>query len=125
MVSDRTLQVIAVWAHEGARPLDMVEINNAVITLYVQNVASLKARYSDGASMASPEPLPMNLLDVQKFFSSRITIATVLRACDCYDYQACETSDYAESEAARIVARARYRAGRKVEGYEAAPWGTL
>src|SRR5262245_34929740 len=30
----------------------------------------------------------------------RITSTQILKTCDCYDYQACETDDYRESKAA-------------------------
>jgi len=35
-------------------------------------------------------------------FSARTLVATqIAKACDCYDYQACETNDYDQSEVRR------------------------
>jgi hypothetical protein len=47
----------------------------------------------------------------------------ILKACDCYDYQACETPDYWETEAFAIVRAIRNRAIRLLPGYdEAEAW---
>ena len=47
----------------------------------------------------------------------------VLQACDCYDYQSCETGDYPDTEAWRIVDRIRNRAIKSLPGYdEAQAW---
>jgi hypothetical protein len=44
-------------------------------------------------------------------FNARTLVATqIVKACDCYDYQACETNDYDQSEAAALVDRVREEA---------------
>lgn len=48
---------------------------------------------------------------------------TILKLCSCYDYQACETDDYEETDAARIIRRIRGSAIGDLPGYDAAPWG--
>lgn len=125
MVSDRTLQVIAVFANDiGIRPLNIDKINAAVETLHAQNVASLRARYGARNGMESPPPPRLrHLLDVQKLLAFKPGV--VLKACHCYAYQACETEGYWTSEAAKIVNRAEHNAGANVEGYADAPWGSL
>ena len=46
-----------------------------------------------------------------------------LKACDCYDYQSCETGDYPDTEACAIVERVRSRATKALPGYdEAQAW---
>lgn len=47
----------------------------------------------------------------------------VIKLCDCYDYQACETNDYRETFASKIVESIRHKAIRNLPGYENAPWG--
>lgn len=47
----------------------------------------------------------------------------ILKACDCFDYQACETEDYTSSRAAKIIDKIRHLAIKKLSGYEKAPWG--
>jgi hypothetical protein len=44
----------------------------------------------------------------------------VLKGCDCFDYQACETDDYRQSEAYRIVDAIRHRAISRLPGYSKA-----
>ena len=46
----------------------------------------------------------------------------VLKACDCFDYQACETDDYYETVARKIIQAIRNRAISEVPGYDNAPW---
>lgn len=47
----------------------------------------------------------------------------ILKACDCYDYQACEHDGWDASMAKIIVNAIRRDAVRALPGYEAAPWG--
>jgi hypothetical protein len=47
----------------------------------------------------------------------------IIKNCDCFDYQACETDDYDQSTAHRIIAAIRGAAIRCLPDYEAAPWG--
>lgn len=46
----------------------------------------------------------------------------IIKACDCYDYQACETSDYWDTPAAKLVSMIRKDAIRNLSGYEEAEW---
>ena len=62
--------------------------------------------------------------------SQKSVIATlIVKACNCYDYQACETEDYHETPAAKYVERLRtmYLSDNdcRADGalYEALPWG--
>jgi len=41
----------------------------------------------------------------------------ILKGCDCFDYQACETDDYRQSDACRIVDAIRHRAISRLPGY--------
>jgi hypothetical protein len=47
----------------------------------------------------------------------------ILKACDCFDYQSCETDDYEQSQAHRIIDDIRGAAIRALPGYDtAAGW---
>lgn len=46
----------------------------------------------------------------------------IIKLANSYDYQACETDDYRDTEAAKIVAAIRDEACRKLPGYEEASW---
>ncbi len=47
----------------------------------------------------------------------------VLKAASCYDYQACETPEYSDSFARRIVERINSAAIAALPGYDEASWG--
>lgn len=46
----------------------------------------------------------------------------VIKACNCYNYQACETPDWKDTEAQAIVHALRERAIKQLEGYGKAAW---
>jgi len=48
--------------------------------------------------------------------------AWILNGCRCYDYQACETDDYEESLAHRIIQEIQAAAIRALPHIEDAPW---
>lgn len=94
--------------------------------LYDANVASLRARYGSKAG-----PLVDDLWTVvtprEIDSAANHSPGRIAKACDCFDYQACEVDAYESSEAARIVHGARTALLRQVCGaeYENAPWGSL
>jgi len=47
---------------------------------------------------------------------------SIVKACNCYDYQTCETPDYYGTDAARIVDAIRHTAIAQLPGYEKADW---
>ena len=56
----------------------------------------------------------------------RITSLEVLKACDCFDYQACETDDYTNTLAWKIIDTIRGNAIRRLSGYDKIDcWGDL
>ena len=50
-----------------------------------------------------------------------LSALAVLKACDCFDYQACETSDYRHTLAAAIIDGIRHNAIHKLPGMSDAP----
>jgi hypothetical protein len=46
----------------------------------------------------------------------------VLKGCDCFDYQACETDDYERTLACRIIDCIRLAAVDGLPNYDGAPW---
>jgi len=58
---------------------------------------------------------------------ARITATQILKACNCYDYQACETDDYYGTKAAKFVnaVREKYLSKGEAKGnlYDALLWG--
>lgn len=46
----------------------------------------------------------------------------IIKACDCFSYQACETDDWEKSEAHAIIQAIREKAIHKLAGYDVADW---
>ena len=53
------------------------------------------------------------------------TVVEVIKACQCYEYQSCETEDWEETEAYAIVQALGARAIRMLPGYDAAQWNIV
>ena len=49
-------------------------------------------------------------------------VAWVVKACRCFDYQSCETDDYEESVAHKLIRQIEARALTNMPHYEDAPW---
>jgi hypothetical protein len=130
LVSQNHINAIVSFAAAHCGPTDIAMA--AVLT--AENVRSLAYRYSDigeERALASSyvfEPVNLASLVEGKRKPAVAAIATqIVKACDCFDYQACETPDYETTQAARFVAMVRNRAlamGGKGKGtlYEAARW---
>jgi hypothetical protein len=94
-------------------------------TLVAANLRSLSARYPGRGFL-------QDWIDESKMLEYRPMRALqswtqIVKACDCFDYQACESDDYKESQACAFVARVRAQAiacGGKTSGaeYNAAKW---
>ena len=96
--------------------------------LLQENVRSVLSRYPDCTEETAPgrdgemvayydfEPF----LDLHKLPKHKL-VAVILTACDCFDYQACETDNYEASVACKIIEAIRTEAIRAVPKYDA-PW---
>lgn len=85
--------------------------------LYHENERSICARYKDAKRFAFEESSYANPL------VRPITPVEAIKACDCYDYQACETRDYRDTLARALVDMVRSAAVTSLPGYEQAKWG--
>lgn len=89
--------------------------------LYAENVRSVNYRYRQPASL--PGIVDETERDIVfNFVRDAFSPVDILRLCECYDYQACETPDYEASAAARIVNAIRHEAIRALPGYSNAKW---
>lgn len=106
-----------VWLGTGsAKPEDFKSIYQ---TLAAENVRSVCARYEDDkqenyAGFTSGRGVKPHVITDP---------VTILKLADCLDYQSCETSDWKETTAYRILQGVRYAAVSSLPGYDAAPWG--
>lgn len=92
--------------------------------LYAQNVRSVHARYPDDDDVSTlPGVIGEVGTDIRyRFVPKRTPAVQQLKLLSCYDYQSCETDDYAESMAAAIVESLRTQAIHALPGYEDAEW---
>src|ERR1051325_11534357 len=81
-------------------------------TLFRANVESVNARYDENLP-----PMPSKFA-----YRHNTTPIQTLKACDCFDYQACEVEDYDRTEAAAIVDAIRSAAIHALPGYSEAEW---
>jgi hypothetical protein len=95
--------------------------------LLAENLRSLEARYPgrDFLEEWKQEAAKYRFQDQR---CNRLKATLIVKQCDCYDYQACETDDYKTTKAARLVERVRTKAleaGGAIKGaaYDACPWG--
>lgn len=82
------------------------------------NRESLVARYGESERLA----LQMNEDWVFKVTINAFKPIEIIKAADCFDYQACEVTDYNSTWAADVMSRVRATAIRQLPGYEAADW---
>lgn len=80
-----------------------------------QNYKSLTARYKD-------DDAPHSYKYQQRPFSDVMSPVEVIKLCDCYNYQACETLDYYDTLAYSISKTIREAAIDALPGYDDASW---
>lgn len=86
--------------------------------LWDANQRSLTARYGDRATRTLPAYRWAAVTE-----AAALAAPVVLKACNCFDYQACEVDRYPDTWAAVWIDRLREKQICRVAGYEAAPWG--
>ncbi len=87
----------------------------AVDILTIQNCASLNARYNE-------EYTEEYTYKPQYGATKPVSEMQIVKACHCYNYQACETENYDQTKAAAITKSIESFAIRKVPEYEQAEW---
>lgn len=95
--------------------------------LWRQNIRSVLTRYPDDIwdTMPGPSdpPAVITITPADELRLSNITALTILKACDCLEYQSCETEDYEQTFAYKLLDKIRGAAIRALPGYDDAPWG--
>ena len=81
--------------------------------LVKENTRSVNHRYHTDTEAYRFEWLP---------FLPPFSAVQIIKACNCYDYQSCETPEWKETEAYAIMTTLRERAIRSLPGYEEAAW---
>jgi hypothetical protein len=87
--------------------------------LLAENTRSVMARYR-GEDHGGKEAT--NGYTFRRIRPDLVTPIQVLKACDCFDYQACETRDYSERWAAKWIERLRGTMIPSLPGWDQAQW---
>jgi hypothetical protein len=90
--------------------------------LLTENERSVRHRYPNDAPGDLPGTIGEDAANYTfRQFDQPVSSLAILKACDCFDYQACETDDYKSSVAYAIVDAIRKRAIMRLPGYENSP----
>lgn len=108
----------ATWYARGR--LDRFRMGESAADLAHENVRSVAFRYSEPPDR-HVVPLP-RAAQLEDCYRQPLTVAALLRAIDCLEYQSCEHPGWAASTAARWLAQARHYAVSGLPGYDSAPW---
>jgi len=113
---------------EGLHNLTHAELASLYAdVLYQENVRSVQARYPQDSWETLPGPslkpreLAVTWRECNLAFY-RPAPVVVLKLCDGLEYQSCETDDYRETVAFRLLDAIRGAAIHALPGYDAAPW---
>lgn len=96
---------------------DIGAAEDALATLYYQNVRSICYRYIE-----LEDSYPERVAFDNRALHGAIDPLQVIKACHCYEYQASETPDYEDSDAAAIIRRIIAAFSRELTGYQDAQW---
>jgi len=95
--------------------------------LLAENERSVGYRYNED----NPDDMPGTIGQTSRNYKYRYfrlpaeqikKCVWVLHGCSCFDYQACETPDYEQSEACKLIDKIRRAAIRALPHYDNAPW---
>jgi len=90
--------------------------------LMTENERSVRHCYPNDAAGDLPGAIGEDSANYEFIpFDERPTPVSVLKGCDCFDYQACETGDYGSSIACAIIEAIRKRAILCLPEYDDAP----
>lgn len=79
-----------------------------------ENYRSVNTRYDE-----ETKPDAFKYKDSSPLYS----VVQLLKLCDCYEYQSCESSDYVNTNACTIINRIRKNLIAHLPGYDDAHWG--
>ena len=78
-----------------------------------ENYRSINYRYSEKSKPHEYKPKHL----------APLSSIEIIKLCNCYSYQTCETDDWRQTEAWEIMHTLRSMATRALPGYEEARWG--
>ena len=109
IVSEKHINTLVTWASKNGIvckgcPVKGHEQGFATM-LYRQNVRSVNYRYNEDTPFYGIRYEPTKVEAIKENLQ-------IVKACNCYDYQACETDNYDKTLAALLVEKIRHFAAR-------------
>lgn len=119
MCNDYHISILAAAAANRYRCALSATPEQVGAMLFAANLASINARYpQDAGDPCAPFKFDnralINALDMSG--------VAILKACQCFDYQACEVENYQATEAAVMISQIRASAISRLAGYDEAEW---
>lgn len=95
--------------------------------LYRENIRSVLTRYPKDTIESAPGPIkkPAHITVTARDHCTaalRLPAVALLKMLDCLEYQSCESDDWENTVAYRLLNAIRRAAIRAIPGYEDAPW---
>lgn len=123
--ADEYFRLVQVHTHEATHET----ANQVGRMLWLENLASVAARYPHDASGERPGPYDLTDEAISAYTYDRSTPyyepVQVLKALACYEYQSCEHPGWKRSEARRFCEALRHKMINALPGYDAADWEIL
>jgi hypothetical protein len=119
------------WYHDGSRHEVRRGVDSGLVCaaqmLWDENLRSINARYPDTVDHPNniPGPVGETYRITTADFKGRVpslSPVAILKACDCYEYQACEHDGWTTSEANAFLGCLRKKCVRNLPGYDDASW---
>ncbi|HEY6728323.1 MAG TPA: hypothetical protein VI197_30140 [Polyangiaceae bacterium] len=88
-----------------------------------ENLLSIEDRYPGDHSGEHEAYETFTISKVAETRARELPALTIIKACHCYAYQACEHPGWEASDARKLTNAIEAHAVRHLPGYDAAPWG--
>lgn len=116
VVSHYHVDALVSWAMAHRAPAFPRGVTPASLgsLLHEFNCLSVESRYDT--------TVPRDYKFTHRPEAERLSPVAILKACDCLEYQSCELSDWADTQAADMLDRIRRCAVSLLPGYDDAAW---
>jgi len=114
-------------SYTGVKPSQQAKLATLYAdTLYQENIRSVRARYPDDSrdNLPGPNILPLRLVVSNADICNpgyMLNPIAILSMCACLSYQSCETDDWSDTVAYRLLERIKDAAIQALPGYDDAP----
>jgi len=122
VVSDKHINTLLTWANHCIRSIewegknwyfdDSDDLQKLAEIMLTENYRSVNYRYSE---QETPHQIEFH-------FEPDATPMQIIKACNCYDYQCCETDNWKETFAYKINEWIKESAIQRLPEYEQAQW---